>query len=519
MINILEIQEYLTIENIRDNNYLLLLYCWAFFSFFLVVLLPKKKRMLRWISTILFTVSGALNGLLLIHFDFSGPSEQSGFSILEVKEILFGNLYFHDMTYPMTASVNGISIIYLLLTTVILFSCNASYFYRLSIGTEEEHKAKRFVVWLFAIQIASIFIFSFNELIVFFIIYESSILPLYWMIESFGPRPNNLHAAKMMLYYTLMSGVPMLLFIVYVHFSYGYSGIEEIEMSSPEILALFAFFGFFSATLAFFVKIPIYPGHAWLPEAHVEGSTETSVILAALVLKYGFYGFIMIGIKTYPTLAYMFSPILSSICLISAIYAALQAIRQDDIKRIIAYTSINHMSLSTVFILTGIQNAIVAGIFLAIVHTVVSGMAFHIAGMVSKRTGSRAIIHNQGISYRSPVFGVLILIVGLANIAFPLTAPFLAEIVGMLAITSRFNLLILSVIALSSVLVSVYIIWLSTRLLFGPPKLDSIRVDITTEEFYIILPLISSVLVCGLYPNSILPYIQHFVQNSLFFFC
>ena len=306
----------------------------------------------------------------------------------------------------------------------------------------------------------------------------------------------------------------MLIGIIYMYSIIGTLNFEFIMAHSFSLTEQYWLW------LAFFIsfasKIPMFPFHVWLPEAHVEAPTVGSVLLAGILLKLGVYGFLRFSISLFPEISLFFSPLVYLLSLLGIIYASLSAIRQTDLKRIIAYSSIAHMNLVTLgifsFNLIGLEGAILQSIS----HGFVSGAMFLLIGILYDRYHSRLLYYYGGLVHMMPIYSILFLIFTLANIALPGTSSFIGEFLLLCGVYT-INSLTAFLAALGVILSGAYSLWLYNRIIFGNVKISNTLLfkDINFREFSILLPFLFLVILIGIYPSCILNFI-HLSSLNLF---
>jgi proton-translocating NADH-quinone oxidoreductase chain M len=407
------------------------------------------------------------------------------------------NIYF-------TFGLDGLSLFFFILTTFLIFLCVLFVF--------DEKFLKYYLINLFLMELLLLLVFSVLDIFLFYIFFESILIPMYLLIGVWGSRDRKIWAAYLLFFYTLCGSFLMLLGILYIYTITGTSNIEfllQYIFTTEEQYWLFlAFF------LSFASKIPIFPLHIWLPEAHVEASTVGSVLLAGILLKLGVYGFVRFSLPLFPDASFFFSPFIYVLCGLGIIYSSFAAIRQTDLKRIIAYSSVAHMNLITLgifcFNLLGLEGAILQSIS----HGFVAGALFFLIGMLYRRYGTRSIYYYGGLVQIMPIFSSIFLFFTMANIALPSTSSFVGEFLILLGLF-RVNIRLMAVAALSVVLGGSYSLWLYNKIIFGNIKQNSLHKfqDLTLREFYILLPLVLLVLIMGIFPY----FWSNYIHSSLIF--
>jgi proton-translocating NADH-quinone oxidoreductase chain M len=334
------------------------------------------------------------------------------------------------------------------------------------------------------------------------------------MIGLWGSRERKVRAVYLFFFYTLIGSLCMLLGLLYI---YNLTGTLNFEYL---LTYKFTFEQQYWLWLAFFLsfasKIPVFPLHVWLPEAHVEAPTVGSVLLAGILLKLGVYGFLRFSLNLFPEASLFFSPFVYLLSVLGIIYGSMSAIRQTDLKRIIAYSSVAHMNLVTMgifsFNIVGIEGSIMQSIS----HGFVSGAMFLLVGILYDRYHSRLLYYYGGLVHMMPVYAVLFLIFTMANIALPGTSSFVGEFLLLTGIY-KVNILASVISALGVILCGAYSLWLYNRVIFGNLKINHTLLfkDITFRELSILFPLLVLVFLMGIYPTFFLNFI-HISSSNLF---
>jgi len=355
-------------------------------------------------------------------------------------------------------------------------------------------------------------VFSVLDLLLFYVFFEAILIPMYLMIGLWGSRERKLRAVYLLLYYTLFGSVLMLLGILYIYSTVGTLNLEILLTHNfsfdEEYWLWLAFF------LSFASKIPMFPFHIWLPEAHVEAPTVGSVLLAGILLKLGVFGFLRFSLTLFPQASFYFSPVVYVLSICGIIYASLNAIRQTDFKRIIAYSSVSHMNLVTLGIFSFNVVGLEGSIMQSISHGFVSSAMFFMIGILYDRYHSRLLYYYGGLVHTMPIYSGLFLAFTMANIALPGTSSFIGEFLLLLGIF-KMNIIAAFFGAIGVILCGAYSLWLYNRLIFGNFKISYTTnfKDIDLREVFILLPLLILVFLMGICPVFFLDIMHISVYN------
>ncbi len=346
------------------------------------------------------------------------------------------------------------------------------------------------------------------------------LVPMYFMIGIWGGK-NRIYAAVKFFIFTAVGSLLMLVAIIYVYyfavkagvpFENGFSIIQFYQMDIPGNLQtwLFAAFAF-----SFAIKVPMFPVHTWLPDAHTEAPTAGSVILAAILLKMGTYGYVRFAIPLFPEATMQFTPFLALLAVIGIIYGALVAMMQDDVKRLVAYSSVSHLGFVMLGIFALNLQGISGGILQMISHGVSTGALFLIVGFLYERRHTRLIADFGGLSKVMPVFATVFMIVTLSSVGLPGTNGFVGEFLVLIGAFEG-GLRVFAVVATFGViLAAVYMLWMFQRVMMGKvtnPKNENLK-DLSAREMAIMLPLILFIFWIGVYPNTFLAKMNPSVEN------
>jgi len=400
--------------------------------------------------------------------------------------------------------LDGISIFFFILTSLLIFLCILFIW--------NERLLKEYTLNLLLIELLLLLVFSVLDVFLFYIFFEAILIPMFLLIGVWGSRERKIRAGYLLFFYTLFGSLLMLTGLLYMYYVVGTLNLEYLltwNFTFEEQCWLWlAFF------LSFASKIPMFPFHVWLPEAHVEAPTVGSVLLAGILLKLGVYGFLRFSLSLFPEASLYFSPLVYLLSVLGVIYASLSAIRQTDLKRIIAYSSVAHMNLVTLGIFSFNIIGLEGSILQSISHGFVSGGMFLLVGVLYDRYHSRLLYYYGGLVHMMPVYAVFLLIFTMANIALPGTSSFVGEFLLLLGIYKT-NVTSCIVGALGVILCGAYSLWLYNRIIFGNLKIAFVVKfkDMNLREFMILLPLLILIIFMGVYPSFFSNFIHLAVCN------
>ena len=466
--------------------------------FFLFFVDNKNLNLIRSMS---LTASGAvliISCFLLIQFDPTIYGFQN-----KVESPIGSSL----MNLHFSFGVDGISIFFFVLTSFLIFLCILFIW--------NERLLKEYTMNLLLIELLLLLVFSVLDLFLFYIFFEAILIPMFILIGIWGSRERKIRAVYLLFFCTLFGSLLMLVGLLYMYSTVGTLSIEHLLTCNftfeEQCWLWLAFF------LSFASKIPMFPFHVWLPEAHVEAPTVGSVLLAGILLKLGVYGFLRFSLTLFPDASLYFSPLVYLLSVIGVIYASLSAIRQTDLKRIIAYSSVAHMNLVTLGIFSFNTIGLEGSILQSISHGFVSGAMFLMVGVLYDRYHSRLLSYYGGLVHMMPVYSVFFLIFTMANIALPGTSSFVGEFL-LLSGIYKTNVVSCIVGAIGVILCGAYSLWLYNRIIFGNLKIAYVAKfeDLNLREFVILLPLLVLVIFMGIYP-SFFSNIIHLSTASLYF--
>jgi NADH-quinone oxidoreductase subunit M len=442
-------------------------------------------RNARWVALWATIITLAVSLVVLWRFD---PSSAE-FQFVEKKPWLAGTVTYH-------MGVDGISLPFVILTTALMPICIVASWRAIEVRVRE------YMIAFLVLETLMVGTFCALDLVLFYLFFEGGLIPMFLIIGVWG-GPRRVYASFKFFLYTLLGSVLMLLAIVAM---YGEAGTTDIlalmRHSFPLGMQKWAWLAFFAS---FAVKMPMWPVHTWLPDAHVEAPTAGSVILAAILLKMGGYGFLRFSLPMFPAASVDFAPLVFALSVIAIIYTSLVALVQEDMKKLIAYSSVAHMGFVTMGIFAATVQGIAGGIFQMISHGIVSGALFLSVGVVYDRMHTREIAAYGGLVNRMPLYAAAFMVFTLANVGLPGTSGFVGEFLTLLG-TFKVNNWVVTLATLGVILSAAYALWLYRKLIFGrleKPSLAAIR-DLGPREIAIMAPLVVLTILFGIYPKPVL---------------
>ncbi len=450
----------------------------------------------RYVATFTSFANFFLSIYLWIIFDNSS----SEFQFVETKEWLKGYINFKF-------GIDGISILFILLTTFITPICI------LSISKSIKSRIKEFLITILVLETLMIGVFCSLDLVIFYLFFEGGLIPMFIIIGVWGGERRVYSAFKFFLF-TLLGSVLMLVAIISIFWITGTTDISQLlNITIPYEYQHLLWLAFFSS---FAVKLPMWPVHTWLPDAHVEAPTAGSVILAAILLKMAGYGFIRFSLGIFPVASDFFTPLIYSLSVIAIIYTSLIALMQEDMKKLIAYSSVAHMGFVTIGIFTITQQGLEGSIVQMISHGIISAALFLSVGVLYDRVHSRMISSYGGLVNIMPKYAFFFMIFTLAALGLPGTSGFVGEILILIGVFQK-NILVAFLASLGIIFAAAYMLWLYKRVIFGNLKnkqLANIK-DLNKTEIFNFLSLTILIIFFGFYPEPLLITIKSSINNLI----
>ena len=442
----------------------------------------------RWTALWTSLLVLVLSLVLWVKFDQSDPGFQFNERVTWLPDYKVG--------YSM--GVDGISVLFVLLSTLLTPICI------LSAWDAIHTRVREFMISFLVLETMMVGMFCATDFVVFYMFFEGVLIPMYLIIGVWG-GPRRVYAAVKFFLYTLTGSLLMLLALLAMWLHAGTTDIPTLMHTSfPAGMQNWLFLALFAS---FAVKVPMWPVHTWLPDAHVEAPTAGSVILAGVLLKMGAYGFLRFSVPMLPNAAAAFAPFMFTLSVVAVIYTSLVALAQQDMKKLIAYSSVAHMGVVTIGMFTFNVQGITGALFQMLSHGIVSAALFLIVGVVYDRIHTREIARYGGLADRMPAYSLIFMLFMMASVGLPGTAGFVGEflvIIGSLQV--NFWLALLG--GMGMILGAAYMLYLYRRIIFGRITRDDLRniLDLTPREWAVFAPLIVLTLWMGIYPSSFTGY-------------
>jgi NADH-quinone oxidoreductase subunit M len=476
-----------------------------------LIVAAAPSRYARSLALAASLVAWVISVLLIIGFDPNAPTARA-FQFVQTADWipLFGIQY--------KVGVDGLSLILVVLTTTLTWiSILASF-------SPIKERIKEYMVSFLILEVGMIGVFVALDTFLFYIFWEIVLVPMYLIIGIWGGA-NRIYATIKFVLYTLVGSLLMLVAILATAFASqslkgtwtGAFDIQQLhQLNFDPNLQLFAFLAFF---LAFAIKVPMFPFHTWLPDAHVQAPTAGSVILAAIMLKLGAYGFIRFAIPLFPAAAHTFGPAIIVLSLIAIIYGAIVALVQPDLKKLVAYSSVSHMGFVTLGIFVFNQQGLDGAILQIVNHGLITGGLFLLVGVIYERTHDRAIAKMGGLAGVTPVYAMTLGFFVFASAGLPLLSGFVGEFLVLVG-AFVYNPAVAAVATFCMILAAAYLLWMFQRVVFGELS-DFLRglghhlTDMTATEILTLAPLGALIVVFGIFPGLILDLVAGSVTTVL----
>ncbi len=442
------------------------------------------KGTARWVALWATLITFAISLVLVWRYDPTSPE----FQFVE-KNAWLGIASYH-------LGVDGISLPFVILTTGLMPICIIASW------TSIQTRVKEYMIAFLILETLMVGTFCALDLVLFYLFFEGGLIPMFLIIGVWG-GPRRVYASFKFFLYTLLGSVLMLLAIMAMYWQSGTTDIVTLlRHGFPIGLQQWAWFAFFAS---FAVKMPMWPVHTWLPDAHVEAPTAGSVILAAILLKMGGYGFLRFSLPMFPVASHEFAPLIFTLSVVAIIYTALVALVQEDMKKLIAYSSVAHMGFVTMGIFAATAQGVAGGIFQMISHGIVSGALFLSVGVVYDRMHTREISAYGGLVNRMPLYAACFMVFTLANVGLPGTSGFVGEFLSLIG-TFKVQIAVATFATLGVILSAAYALWLYRKIVYGvldKPPLAGIK-DIGWRESLILAPLVALTILFGVVPKPVL---------------
>ncbi len=455
-----------------------------------------KYQSSKYVALFISIANLLLSLYLWIIFDNTTPD----FQFVESRKWISGFINYK-------VGIDGISILFIVLTTFITPLCV------ISVNNNIKNRLKDFLIAILIMESLMIGVFCSLDLVIFYLFFEAGLIPMFLIIGIWGGERRVYSAFKFFLY-TLLGSVLMLVAIISIYWITGTTDIVQIyEIGIDEKYQNILWLAFFSS---FAVKTPMWPVHTWLPDAHVEAPTAGSVLLAAILLKMAGYGFIRFSLGMFPLASEYFIPLIFSLSLIAIIYTSLVALMQEDMKKLIAYSSVAHMGFVTLGIFTFSQQGIEGSIFQMISHGLISAALFFCVGVIYERMHTRIIKNYGGLVSIIPRFAIVFMIFTLGSVGIPGTSGFVGEFLILMGAFKK-SFLVATIASLGVILSAAYMLWLYKRVVFGELiNKDLLKmIDIKRSEIFILWSLALPSLFFGFYPEPILNTIEVSISNLI----
>jgi NADH-quinone oxidoreductase subunit M len=465
-------------------------------------------RNAKWLAMIATSATFIVSLFILFQFD----SSNTGFQMVEEASWIMG------MQYKM--GVDGISVLFVMLTTFMMPLVIAG-------SWNVETRVKEYMIAFLLLETLMLGVFMALDLVLFYVFFEAGLIPMFLIIGIWGGA-NRIYASFKFFLYTFLGSVLMLVAMVAMFVNAGTTdiptlmthtfGSESFSLLGIHVVGGLQTLMFLAFFASFAVKMPMWPVHTWLPDAHVQAPTAGSVVLAAILLKMGGYGFLRFSLPMFPVGADVLTPLILWMSAIAIVYTSLVALVQEDMKKLIAYSSVAHMGYVTMGIFAANQQGIDGAIFQMISHGFISGALFLCVGVIYDRMHTREIDAYGGLVNRMPAYALIFMFFTMANVGLPVTSGFVGEFLTLVGVF-QVNTWVAAVATAGVILSAAYALWLYRRVVMGDLIKESLRTitDMTTRERAIFAPLVVMTLLLGVYPALVLdiigPSVEALVSN------
>jgi NADH-quinone oxidoreductase subunit M len=450
------------------------------------LLLLRREAAVRRLALAVTLGDFLLSLLLWPAFDTTTPAMQF---VVEAPWVPRFDIYYRT-------GLDGISLPLVLLTTLLMPICVLCSWQAIA------RKVKEFMISLLLMETAMIGVFAALDFVLFYVFWEAMLIPMYLLIGVWG-GPNRLYATMKFFLYTLAGSLLLLVALLALYFEGGRS-FDLTQLMGQPYDPLFQHWIFLAFFLAFAIKVPMFPFHTWLPDAHVEAPTAGSVVLASILLKMGGYGFLRFCLPMTPYASQLWMPVVVAVSVVAIIYGAYMALAQDDLKKLIAYSSVSHMGFVTLGIFVFNAQGIEGALLQMINHGVTTGALFLCVGLLYDRTHSRMIADYGGVARPMPAFAACLVIFALSSLGLPGTNSFVGEFLVLVG-TFRVSPFVGALAALGIILAAVYLLWMVQRVALGEARRGGSPLpDLSWREAATLVPLVALVFWIGVYPGPLL---------------
>ena len=458
----------------------------------------KKENLIRYFGLFVSIVTFLISLVIYFSFDLNNPS----FQFIHRFE------WIENLHISYIVGVDGLSLLLVLLTTFL------TPLTLISSWSSIQKKVKEFTFFMLMLEVGMLGVFVSLDLFLFYIFWEAMLIPMYFIIGIWG-GDNRIYASVKFFLYTFFGSLLMLVAIIWLavyasgplgHFS---TNLIELYKIGPEVPQNIQNWMFLAFTFSFAIKVPIFPLHTWLPDAHVQAPTAGSVILAGVLLKMGTYGLLRFCLPLFPQASIHFAPFISILAIIGIIYGALVAMVQKDMKKLVAYSSVAHLGFVVLGIFALTQESVQGAVIQMVNHGLSTGALFLLVGIIYERTHTREISEYGGIAKIVPIFATFLMIASLSSIGLPGLNGFVGEF---LILLGSFKSAVLdswwyTIFAASGVIfAAIYLLWMYQRVVFGEvrnPKLNDLS-DMNTREMLVLIPIFIFIVWIGIYPSTFL---------------